>query len=82
MRDRRAGWACPPTNAAKDGEVEALANRASRLEADLQSATWSLAAREQALDERAENHNDVGRLETALAAAHRDLAQLRAQIPG
>ena len=82
VRDRRAGWACPPTNAAKDGEVEALASRASRLEADLQSATWSLAAREQALDERAENHNDVGRLETALAAAHRDLAQLRAQIPG
>jgi len=58
----------PAANEGAHAHAE-LAAQASRLTADLQAATWRVAALEQELGERAASSEDVARLEAALARA-------------
>jgi hypothetical protein len=62
------------------GDLDALAQKCSRYEADLQAANWKIAALSSELDQRLEPLGDHAALEDALRQARAEIAELRRQL--
>ncbi|HZO12981.1 MAG TPA: hypothetical protein VFB62_06975 [Polyangiaceae bacterium] len=64
----------------KDEQLDALLQKCSRYEADLQAANWKIAALSSQIDESAETESDHQALEDALRQTQAELAELKRRI--